>query len=311
MNGNTRIEICYPSFSKKAITFTIDDGNVPHDVKFLSIVRPAGIKGTFNLCSDRITTYGADFYRELYRGYEIANHCKYHPFVSYDGCEYRVSPEPFDESTADPCYIYPVADREGFYYVKKPNGWRIMVMEDDFLRYVEEGKRELCEIFGEGSVRDFVWPFCEQDNAAAKSKIKELHRSSRKTGCTLGSDGFNIPEDKYAWSYCADDVNLLEVMERYEKYPDDGRLKLFAFGVHSFDFERRGTWCNLEQFASKYGSRPGDYWYACVGEIFDYEDAVMSLKITEKGVFNPTDTPIYIKINGEKRIVSPLGVCEI
>ena len=31
---------CYPNGSRKAMTVTIDDGNVPLDKKFLSIVKP-------------------------------------------------------------------------------------------------------------------------------------------------------------------------------------------------------------------------------------------------------------------------------
>lgn len=42
----------YPGWTRKAITFSIDDGIVPMDQKFIEIVRPVGIKGTFNLCKD-------------------------------------------------------------------------------------------------------------------------------------------------------------------------------------------------------------------------------------------------------------------
>ena len=41
----------FPGWTRKSISFTIDDGNIAMDEKFLSIVKPAGIKGTFNLCT--------------------------------------------------------------------------------------------------------------------------------------------------------------------------------------------------------------------------------------------------------------------
>ena len=41
----------FPGWVRKSVSFTIDDGNIPMDEKFLSIVRPAGILGTFNLCT--------------------------------------------------------------------------------------------------------------------------------------------------------------------------------------------------------------------------------------------------------------------
>ena len=65
-----KIEFYFPGFVRKSVCFTMDDGWLAHDAKFLSIVRPAGIKGTFNLyCADRATP---DEYRALYDGYEIA-----------------------------------------------------------------------------------------------------------------------------------------------------------------------------------------------------------------------------------------------
>ena len=103
-------------------------------------------------------------------------------------------------------------------------------------------------------------------------------------------------------------MNLLEVMREYDAYPDDGELKFFAFGVHSIDFERDGKWDDLQTFANEYGNRPNDFWYATVGEIFDYSAAVKKLKITDDGIYNPTDITIYVKVDGEGKVVSPLGV---
>jgi len=303
-----KIEICYPSFSKKAITFSIDDGNITYDAKFLSIMKPAGIKGTFNLCSDRTKEFSEDFYRNFYKGYEIANHAKYHPFVFYDGVEYKFSDEPFSKENADPELTYRVEGSDGFFWVMKPNGWRQVVSLEDFIRYVKESKDELNLLFGEGTVRDFVWPYGEQDNADAKKYVTEIHRSARKTGCTLGNAGFAIPDDKDAWSYNANQMNLLEVMKEYEEYPDDGGLKFFCFGVHSIDYERDSKWGDLSEFARLYGNRPNDFWYASVGEIFDYEEAVKMLEIRDSGIYNPSSLPIYIKIDGRKEKISPLGV---
>lgn len=312
MSGRN-IEICYPSFSKKALTFTIDDGNIKYDAKLLAILKPHGIRGTFNLCSDRTGQYSRDFYVNFYRGYEIANHCKYHPFVFFDDVEYQLSEEKFDRATADSRYIYRVEGKEGFYHFAKPNAseyWREAVSESDFMRYIDECRDELNEIFDDGAVRDFVWPYGEQNNAAVKEHIRATHRSSRKTGCTLDTTGFAIPEDKYAWSYNANHMNLLEVMEKYDAYPDDGALKFFAFGVHSIDFENDSKWDDLAEFAERYGDRQTDFWYATVGEIFDYEEAVKSLVISSDGIYNPSSLPIYIKIDGRRVILSPLGVAK-
>ena len=299
-----KVEICYPSFTKKALTFTIDDGNMTYDKKLLDILAPAGIRGTFNLCSN-IHKGRERETRDFYSGYDIANHAKHHPLVNFDGVEYDISEDEFDEATADKGKIYRVAKDSSFFWVMRPNGWRQMVFEDDFLSYIKEGKEELEALFLGREIKDFVWPYGKQNNAAAHEFIKKTHRSSRITGCTRDSDGFRLPADKYAWSYNADHTNLNEVMEKYEAYPDDGELKLFAFGVHSIDFERAGCWDTLEGFAQRYGNRPDTYWYTTVGEVFDYQEAVGMLEREGDRLINRSGSPIYLKIDTDRVVIEP------
>ena len=301
----SKIEIFYPSFTRKALTFTIDDGNMTYDKKLLEILAPRGIRGTFNLCSNIHEGREAETVA-FYSGYDVANHCKYHPLVNFDGVEYVLSDEEFDEATADKTKIYRVNGRDGFYWVMRPNGWRHMIFEDDFISCIKNGREELERIFSGRAVKDFVWPYGEQNNAALRDVIRRTHRSSRKTGCTRDSDGFAIPKDKYAWSYNADDSNLLEVMELYDSYQDDGELKFFAFGVHSIDFERReGGWEILRAFADKYGNRPDTYWYTTVGEVFDYEEAVRQLENDGDVITNRSNLTLYLAVDGERTVLEP------
>ena len=299
-----KVEIFYPSYTKKALIFTIDDGNMVYDKKFIDILAPAGIKGTFNLCSN-IHEGKEEQTLDFYSGYDVSNHCKYHPLINYDGVEYDLSEDAFDEASADDSKIYRVEGREGFFWVKRPNGWRQMVFEADFLSYIKEGKEELERIFKGREVKDFVWPYGNQDNAAAHEFIRRTHRSSRKTGCRCDTDGFNIPADKYSWSYNADHLNLLEVMEKYEAYPDDGQLKFFAFGVHSIDYETAGCWDTLRAFAEKYGNRPDTYWYTTVGAVFDYDEAVSMLEKSEDRLLNRSGLDIYLAIDGVHTVIGP------
>ena len=90
----------FPGWTRKSITFTIDDGNVKYDSQFLDIVKPKGILGTFNLCSHLTSSLTPEEYREFYRGYEISNHMKYHPTAIPDGDKVTVSDEPFDPMTS-------------------------------------------------------------------------------------------------------------------------------------------------------------------------------------------------------------------
>ena len=83
----------FPGWTRKSFTFTIDDGNLEMDRRFLDIVKPRGILGTFNLCTPKFNELSAEGYRDFYRGYEIANHCKDHPTVERDGYEYPLAGE--------------------------------------------------------------------------------------------------------------------------------------------------------------------------------------------------------------------------
>ena len=62
-------------------------------------------------------------------------------------------------------------------------------------------------------------------------------------------------------------------------------------------------WDVLETFATKYGDREGDFWYASVEDIFKYIDAVEALTVTESEIINESDIPLYIKINGRPTVI--------
>ena len=88
----------FPGWTRKAITFTIDDGNVFMDQKLIDIIKPYGIKGTFNITSNCVKEYhDAEAIGLIYQGFEIANHVKYHPYAFSDdeSIENRLTAEPF------------------------------------------------------------------------------------------------------------------------------------------------------------------------------------------------------------------------
>lgn len=291
----------YPGWVRKSMTFTIDDGNIAMDEKFLSIVKPAGIIGTFNLCTPLKKTMTAEDYRAFYRGYEIANHCHRHPSAFSPKRHPEIADEPFDEATADPAKAYRT-EEDGFYRVRAlhNNSWNYYIAtEDKYMEYTALCNDILEDVFGKGTVKDFVWPFGDQCNPDLTQRLIDSgFRSIRATGDVSDKTGFALPANRMCWSYNAHHNTLLANAEKYEAYPDDGELKFFAFGVHSIDFERDGKWDDLKEFCRLYGNRPEDYWYASVGEILDYEDAVKSLTVTETAVRNDSAVNLFIKIDG-------------
>lgn len=291
----------YPGWKRKLISFTIDDGNLKLDRKFLSLVRPAGILGSFNLCSDRINESNIDEYRELYRGYEITNHAKYHPLAVPDGWNLKFKDEPFDKDNADTEFAYP-AGRTNHFYIYKTK-WLIATDDENYLKCVRDGKKELEDIFGI-EIKDFVWPYGRQKNEYLYNTLKEEYRSIR--GSVINN--FELPSDRSNWGYYATYQNLLERAASFDALEDDGKIKAFVFGVHSHDFENASRWDALIDFCKKYGNRPEDFYYTTVGNMFDIEDAINSAVITDDGIENPSDIPLYATVDGVRVTLAPLSV---
>ncbi len=290
----------FPGWVRKSITFTIDDGHLKLDSKFLGYVKPAGLRGTFNLCANREID---DVFPALYDGYEIGNHCKLHPHALNDERRKLVKEGAFDPATADPQYIYHDV-KPGYYKKAMPYGWTVLVDDDAYIDLAREAEENLVSIFGRERVNGFIYPYGGQHNPVLHQRLIGMgFQSIRVTGLVDDKTGFALPADRMAWSYNANDSNLTECSKKYEAYPDDGQLKFFCFGVHSHDFENHGTWDVLDEFCRRMGNRPEDFWYACVGEIFDYEDAVGQLAVSDSEIVNPTDTDLYVKVDGRRIVV--------
>ena len=286
----------YPGWVRRSITFTIDDGSLVLDRKFIDKIKPYGIKGTFNIPTVRGSH---DEYRALYGEYGISNHCKLHPYAFGDGVEYNITSEPFDKDTADPAKCY-ATSKEGVYHYNPGNGWRTIADSAAYLKLAEENLAELYEIFGRENVHGYCWPYCLQNNLEVVSGVRAMHEWVRGTGY---SGSFDLPKDRLDWHYTANFRNLKEESEKYDSLADDGELKFFCFGVHAFDFENHGCWGVLEDFVRKIGNRPEDYYYADNHTIFSYADAVKNLKASDEGIDNQSDYDLYIKVDGKRRVI--------
>ena len=296
----------FPGWTRKAVTFTIDDGNVEMDKLFLSYVRPAGILGTFNLCGDRLDRLPREELLALYDGYGIANHCRYHPFCMKDGIEYRTVDEVFDEKTADPELLYRHPKIDGLYLYHGPRGWRRMATPEAYIRMIEESRADIEEAFGEGYGRSFVIPFSRTVSEYFENWVRTSGvRSVRGYigGGADPTDDFSLPKDRSAWSFNARNSTLAAEAERFEGYPDDGRLHWLCFGVHSIDYETGGNWGDLNDACDRLGNRPESYYTASVDTIFDYEDAIGALTVTDDAIVNPSALDLCVTVDGVRRTV--------
>lgn len=298
------VTVYFPKFTRKAISFTIDDGNVKLDTKFINIVRPAGILGTFNPTVRNLngSGYSHEELRELYSGYEIANHSADHPLAMDPDVEYEIVEK--DAEIIPGTNRIHKTDRPDIYLIYLQGKDRLkqlrIVNRETYIEQINRGKEGLEEIFGKGSVKGFVWPY----HAPKDEKLHEYLRSAgyesvRRTG----NAGFELPRDRTSWCYNAYHLNMTELAEKFEALPDDGELRWFCFGIHSHDFENANCWNVLEDFAKRYGNRPQDFFYATVHDIFAYEDAAKSLVRCGNEITNPSEIDIYITADGKRTVV--------
>lgn len=330
-NGSKLDANYFPGFVRKAVTFTIDDGIVAYDTKFINIVKPAGILGTFNLINTSSNRNGLtnEQYVALYEGFEVANHHVYHPlpWFGFDGFDAEdFADVPIHETIIyndsiknelDSSYIYKT-DVEGLYYIDynyhfaknySTKYWHPIMTNEAYAKYVDQTKSDIEGLFGEGSVVGFAFPHGKLNDDVKQYLANSGYLYARKTTGSSDNVTFNMPADRYAWSYNANHTNLNSLMAQFNDLTDDGNLKFFSFGVHSSDYN--GKWDVLQSFADTYGNRPEDFYYASNRDIFEYEDAVKALMIKDGMLLNASDITLYVTINNVKTIIPAHSVYSV
>ena len=72
--------------------------------------------------------------------------------------------------------------------------------------------------------------------------------------------------------------------------------------LKSVELDDDGDDFQFELF-DRYAQGSQDYYYATVGEIFDYADAVKKIEITKNIIKNPTERDVYALVDGKKIVI--------
>ena len=84
---------------------------------------------------------------------------------------------------------------------------------------------------------------------------------------------------------------------------DTSTLKVFSIWGHGYEFTNNNNWELIENFAKELGQRT-DIWKPSVTEFVKYVNAQRALKIGDNYIENPSDTDVYVLVNGEQIVVS-------
>ena len=265
--------IRFPEGRTKAVTFSYDDG-CRQDLRTVKVLDKNGLKCTFNINSARIGKTSEDWRitadeiqeNMLDKGHEIAVHGAWH---------------------------------------KAPGKARPIEGIQDVLN----DRLELEKIFGR-IIRGMAYPdsgirsFTNQASLEnIRNYLKDLDIAYART---LGqyNNLFELPSDWYQWMPTAHH-NQPEIFEWAKEFVEmdvdklycaDREAKLFYIWGHSFEFDSKNNWEQIENICEKLANNP-EIWYATNIEIYDYVQAYNRLETSfdQTMVHNPSAIDVWFE----------------
>ncbi len=243
-----------------------------------------GVSGTFNLVSDQNLLQNADEarkaqVREMYSGQEIANHVKKHPHMD---STFVVGPQAIYVGTSA-----------------------------EFIKCIEDGKTELEEIFGEGSIQGMAWPYndptvylANPDEEAQRVSDYVLNESPYKYVRRSDSSGsFALPENFKEWKFTTHFKSIDTFGEQFLEEPSGDELRLLSVWGHSYEFANTSTPISLiDDFLADAVAQ--GVWVATNVEVVDYVTAMRKAQITDDSIINNSDMELYFVL-GYNQVTVP------
>ena len=222
---------------KKAVTFSFDDG-VTQDIRLVELFNRYGLKGTFNINSDRLGVSGSldrnghivrhdkiapKMVKELYQGYEVAVHTLTHPDLR-------------------------------------------KLSDEEVVRQVEEDRKNLSALVGYDVV-GMAYPFGTFDDRVVD--LIEKHTGVKYSRTVISTHGFVPQKDDLlrlkASVYYIEDC-LEEVVDEFLNADDSEERLLYIWG-HSYEMDAEYiTWEKFESICKKLSGR-SDIFYGTNAEV--------------------------------------------
>lgn len=253
----------FPNGKAKALTLSYDDG-VIQDKRLIDILKPYGIKATFNINSglfseQDVTDKGRMSLKQakdtyIGSGHEVAVHAVTHPFLE------RLSPP-------------------------------------DLAREVWQDRQHLETHFG-GVIRGMAYPYGTHNTAVVEA-LKTFGIAYSRT--TVSTRDFRLPVDwlRLTATCHHNDPALPDLTERFLAESPSSDPWLFYLWGHTYEFDDHDNWQVIEDFAAKIGNRE-EIWHATNIEVYDYITAYRNLQFSTDAtvVYNPSCQTVWFEKDG-------------
>lgn len=261
---------CYPGGKRKAFSLSYDDG-VEQDVRLVELLNHYGLRGTFNLNSQLMLEQFAWTHES---GMVVRRMPVEQARELYQGHEIA------SHSLTHP-YLHTLP-------------------ESEVMRQLGEDKRQLEELFNR-PVAGFALPFTDYSDTIARCAQRcgfEYVRISEESG------DFNPIQPRF--SRRAGMFHLNPGLGRFveEFLRTDCELALCQIVGHSYDLDAADMWQTMEEIFSAVSRNPE---VACLTnlELVRYLDAMEQAVVTEDGLYNPADIPLWFRLGEQVLTVCP------
>jgi len=270
-SSSIRIEMLFPQGKSKALIMSYDDGTIS-DKRLVKLMNDYGIKGTFHLNSNKLSTKGyvtREEVKSLYTGHEVSVHSANHPGLG-------------DLSKIDITYEV-VEDRRA---LEKLTGITVRGMAYPF-----------------GNYNDFVVETVSGLGIEYARTVKDSYDFSIPADFLRWDP--SIHQFAKAYFIPNDSVNDKKELASFYKlvgeFIKSEKIALLDVWGHSWENEGAGNkWAEIENFFKLISNRK-DIHYTTQIDLVDYINAYRNLKfsVNKNYVYNLSSINLFIKINDQ------------